>query len=116
MYLPIRSAHAHSQLHKLCRILPISVMGSPGSFTQFITGSIVTSKAERLSRKVFVGCSVSTETVSFAKFGAHRAPYETAPAGKYRPGFGRGTIGISRVTVDEARATKGAADETQDVP
>ena len=33
---------------------------------------------QSLSRKVFVGCSVSTEPADFAEFGAHRAPYETA--------------------------------------
>jgi hypothetical protein len=31
-----------------------------------------------MSRKVFVGCSVSTDPASFAEFGAHRALYETA--------------------------------------
>ena len=30
-----------------------------------------------LSRKVFVGCSVSTDPGCCAQFGAHRAPYET---------------------------------------
>ena len=35
-------------------------------------------RSEGLSRKVFVGCSVSTEPADFAEFGAHRAPYETA--------------------------------------
>ncbi len=34
--------------------------------------------AQRLSRRVFVGCSVSTDPAYFAEFGAHRAPYETA--------------------------------------
>ena len=43
--LPIRSARARSQLHKLFRILRISDEGSPGSALQPVVESRVTSKA-----------------------------------------------------------------------
>ncbi len=57
--------------------------------------SIPVLSAQSLSRKVFVGCSVSTETVYFSEFGAHRAPYKTADEAsgtdsqRARPSVGR---------------------------
>ncbi len=38
-------------------------------------------KAQRLSQKVLVRCSVCTDPTYFVKFGAHRAPYKTAIEG-----------------------------------
>jgi xanthine dehydrogenase molybdopterin binding subunit/xanthine dehydrogenase small subunit len=40
-------------------------------------GSSERNGSERLSQKVFVGCSVSTDPGCLTEFGVHRAPYET---------------------------------------
>ncbi len=41
---------------------------------------VSTGTTKKRSRKVFVGCSVSTDQGCFAELGAHRAPYDKATA------------------------------------
>jgi hypothetical protein len=41
---------------------------------------VVRLTTQKLSRKVFVACSVSTGQGCFAELGAHRAPYDKATA------------------------------------